>query len=136
MSISFMEYASSPVRKHFSFLLLRIRRFVNQSVAGMLEHRERQANRLMPGELGGRRSKDAGKRCARPITRSMLLGLMIAGLSSPVFTRAEEPTVREPRAAVTQQAVWSERGGHGCRHRSDWSIVAASSIPVLLDRRA
>ncbi|WP_128089598.1 hypothetical protein [Bradyrhizobium viridifuturi] len=132
MPISFMEYASSPVRRHFSFLLLRIRRIVNQSVAGMLEHRERQASRLMPGEPGGRRSKAAGSRWCRPIIRSAVLGLMIAGLSSPVFTRAEEPAVRKHQAGVAQQAVWSERSRHGCRHRSDWSIVAASSIPVLL----
>ncbi|WP_456671713.1 hypothetical protein [Bradyrhizobium sp. USDA 3256] len=128
MSISFMESISSPVRRHFSFLLLRIRRIVNQSVAGMLAHRERQASRLMPREAGGQ-SKDVGNRCSRPIGRSALLGLVIAGLSSPVFTRAEEPVVREHRAAPAQQA------SHGCRHRSDWSIVAASTIPVLLDRR-
>ena len=135
MSISFMESVSSPVRKHFYLLLLRIRRFVNQSVAGMLEHRERQASRLMPRERGGRRSTAAGNRCARPIIRSAVLGLMIAGLSSPVFTRAEEPVVRKSSPTPAQQAVWSERRKHGCRHRSDWTMVAASKIPVLLDRR-
>ncbi|MVT68020.1 hypothetical protein GPL21_23245 [Bradyrhizobium pachyrhizi] len=134
MSISFMESISSPVRRHFSFLLLRIRRIVNQSVAGMLAHRERQASRLMPREAGGQ-SKDAGNRCSRPIGRSALLGLVIAGLSSPVFTRAEEPVVREHRAAPAQQAASTQPSSHGCRHRSDWSIVAASTIPVLLDRR-
>ncbi|MCA6098568.1 MULTISPECIES: hypothetical protein [Bradyrhizobium] len=134
MSISFMESISSPVRRHFSFLLLRIRRIVNQSVAGMLAHRERQASRLMPRDAGGQ-SKGAGNRCSRPIGRSALLGLVIAGLSSPVFTRAEEPVVREHRAAPAQQAASTQRSSHGCRHRSDWSIVAASTIPVLLDRR-
>ncbi|WFU35317.1 hypothetical protein QA635_13255 [Bradyrhizobium brasilense] len=134
MSISFMESISSPVRRHFSFLLLRIRRIVNQSVAGMLAHRERQASRLMPREAGGQ-SKGAGNRCSRPIGRSALLGLVIAGLSSPVFTRAEEPVVREHRAAPAQQAASTQRSSHGCRHRSDWSIVAASTIPILLDRR-
>ncbi|MGY3443885.1 MULTISPECIES: hypothetical protein [unclassified Bradyrhizobium] len=135
MSISFMESISSPVRKHFSFLLLRIRRLVNRSVAGMLEHRERQADRLMPREPGGRRSKAAGKSCARPIIRSAVLGLMIAGLSSPVFTRAEQPVVRKNSPTLAQQAVWSERSKRGCRHRSDWTVVAASSIPVLLGYR-
>ncbi|MCP1914037.1 hypothetical protein J2R96_006517 [Bradyrhizobium elkanii] len=134
MSISFMESISSPVRRHFSFLLLRIRRIVNQSVAGMLAHRERQASRLMPRDAGGQ-SKGAGNRCSRPIGRSALLGLVIAGLSSPVFTRAEEPVVLEHRAAPAQQAASTQRSSHGCRHRSDWSIVAASTIPVLLDRR-
>ncbi|MGY2848075.1 MULTISPECIES: hypothetical protein [Bradyrhizobium] len=134
MSISFMESISSPVRRHFSFLLLRIRRIVNQSVAGMLAHRERQASRLMPRDAGGQ-SKGAGNRCSRPIGRSALLGLVIAGLSSPVFTRAEEPVVLEHRAAPAQQAALTQRSSHGCRHRSDWSIVAASTIPVLLDRR-
>ncbi|MCA1402158.1 hypothetical protein [Bradyrhizobium sp. BRP56] len=134
MSISFMESISSPVRRHFSFLLLRIRRIVNQSVAGMLAHRERQASRLMPRDAGGQ-SKGAGNRCSRPIGRSALLGLVIAGLSSPVFTRAEEPVVREHRAAPAQQAASTQRSGHGCRHRSDWSIVAASTILILLDRR-
>ncbi|WP_210162000.1 hypothetical protein, partial [Bradyrhizobium elkanii] len=67
--------------------------------------------------------------------RSALLGLVIAGLSSPLFTRAEEPVVREHRAAPAQQAASTQRSSHGCRHRSDWSIVAASTIPVLLDRR-
>ncbi|MCP1831190.1 hypothetical protein J2R76_007890 [Bradyrhizobium sp. USDA 4532] len=134
MSISFMESISSPVRRHFSFLLLRIRRIVNQSVAGMLAHRERQASRLMPRDAGGQ-SKGAGNRCSRPIGRSALLGLVIAGLSSPVFTRAEEPVVLAHRAAPAQQAASTQRSSHGCRHRSDWSIVAASTIPVLLDRR-
>ncbi|MCP1967793.1 hypothetical protein [Bradyrhizobium elkanii] len=135
MSISFMESVSSPVRRYFSFLLLRIRRIVNQSVAGMLAHRERQASRLMPREAGGRQSKGTGNRCSRPVGRSALLGLVIAGLSSPVFTRAEEPVVREHRAAPAQQVASTQRSSHGCRHRSDWSIVAASTIPVLLDRR-
>ncbi|MCS3451732.1 MULTISPECIES: hypothetical protein [Bradyrhizobium] len=135
MSISFMESISSPVRRHFSFLLLRIRRIVNQSVAGMLAHRERQASRLMPREAGGRQPKGAGSRCSGPVVRSALLGLVIAGLSSPVFTRAEEPVVREHRAASAQQATSTQRSSHGCRHRSDWSIVTASTIPVLLDRR-
>ena len=134
MSISFMESISSPVRRDFSFLLLRIRRIVNQSVAGMLAHRERQASRLMPRDAGGQ-SKGAGNRCSRPIGRSALLGLVIAGLSSPVFTRAEEPVVREHRAAPAQQAASTQRSSHGCRHRSDWSIVAASTILILLDRR-
>ena len=136
MPISFMESFSNPVRRHFSILLLRIRRIVNQSVAGMLARRERQANCLMSRDLGGRRSRGAGNRGPRPIIRSALLGLMIAGLSSPVFTRAEEPAVLEHRAAQTQQAVWPQRSGHGCRHHSDWNIVAASTIPVLLDRRS
>ncbi|WP_375788231.1 hypothetical protein ACE10Z_12815 [Bradyrhizobium sp. Pha-3] len=135
MPISFMESLYNPVRRHFSILLLRIRRIVNQSVAGMLARRERQANCLMSRDLGGGRSKGAGYRGSRPIIRSALLGLMIAGLSSPVFTRAEEPVVREHRAAQAQQAVWPQLR-HGCRHRSDWSIVAASRIPVLLDRRS
>ncbi|MGY3692008.1 hypothetical protein ACVIGA_002088 [Bradyrhizobium sp. USDA 3240] len=135
MPILFMESVSNPVRRHFSILLLRIRRIVNQSVAGMLAHRERQATRLMPREPGDRRLKHAGNRCSRPIIRSAVLGLMIAGLSSPVFTRAEEPVVRELHAAPAQQAVWSQRSKSGCRHRSDWSMVAASRIPVLLDRR-
>jgi hypothetical protein len=136
MPISFMECMSGPVRRHLSILLLRIRRIVNQSVAGMLARRERQASRLMPREPGDLRSKAAGNRSSRPIIRSALLGLMIAGLSSPVFTRAEEPAVREHRAAQAQQAAWPQRSGHGCRHRSDWSIVAASTIPVVLDRRS
>ncbi|MGF6426336.1 hypothetical protein [Bradyrhizobium elkanii] len=135
MSISYMESISSPVRRHFSFLLLRIRRIVNQSVAGMIAHRERQASRLMPREAGGRQPKGAGSRCSGPVVRSALLGLVIAGLSSPLFTRAEEPVVREHRAAPAQQAASTQRSSHGCRHRSDWSIVAASTIPVLLDRR-
>ncbi|WLA85359.1 MULTISPECIES: hypothetical protein [Bradyrhizobium] len=130
-----MESISSPVRRHFSFLLLRIRRIVNQSVAGMIAHRERQASRLMPREAGGRQPKGAGSRCSGPVVRSALLGLVIAGLSSPLFTRAEEPVVREHRAAPAQQAASTQRSSHGCRHRSDWSIVAASTIPVLLDRR-
>ncbi|UGA41181.1 hypothetical protein HU230_0022575 [Bradyrhizobium quebecense] len=136
MSISFMESFYNPVRRHFSILLLRIRRIVNQSVAGMLARRERQANCLMSRDLGGGRSKGAGNRGSRPIIGSALLGLMIAGLSSPVFTRAEEPAVREHRAGPAQQAAWPQRSGHGCRHRSDWSIVAASTIPVVLDRRS
>ncbi|WP_420965696.1 hypothetical protein [Bradyrhizobium sp. B120] len=136
MSISFMESFYNPVRRHFSILLLRIRRVVNQSVAGMLARRERQANCLMSRNLGGGRSRSAGNRGSRPIIRSALLGLMIAGLSSPVFTRAEEPVVREHGAAQAQRAVWSQRSGHGCRHRSDWSIVAASTIPALLDHRS
>ncbi|WP_338691325.1 hypothetical protein V5279_33255 [Bradyrhizobium sp. 26S5] len=128
MSISFMESVSSPVRRHISILLLRIRRIVNQLVAGMLANRERQVSGLMP--------REPGDRCSRPIIRSGLLGLVIAGLSSPVFTRAEEPVVREHRAAPVQQAVvWPQRSKHGCNHRSDWSIVAASTIPVFLDRR-
>ncbi|QIG93891.1 MULTISPECIES: hypothetical protein [unclassified Bradyrhizobium] len=136
MSISFMESVSSPVRRHFSILLLRIRRIVNQLVAGMLANRERQVSGLMPREPGSRRSKGAGDRCARPIIRSGLLGLVIAGLSSPVFTRAEEPVVLEHRAAPVQQAVvWPQRSKHGCSHRSDWSIAAASTITVFLDRR-
>lgn len=135
MSISFMESFSNPVRRHFSILLLRIRRIVNQSVAGMLARRERQANCLMSRDPGGRRSKSTRNRGSRPIIRSALLGLMIAGLSSPVFTRAEEPVVRELHAVPAQQAVWSQRSKSGCRHRSDWSMVAASRIPVLLDRR-
>ena len=130
MSISFMESVSDSARRHFSFLLLRFRRIVNQTVAGMLAHRERQASRLMPHERVGRRSK-----AARPINRSAVLGLMIAGLSSPVFTRAEEPVVRELRAAPAQQTAWPQRSRHGCRYRTDWSIVAASHIPVVLDRR-
>ncbi|TWB92120.1 hypothetical protein FBZ93_112189 [Bradyrhizobium macuxiense] len=133
MPISFMESVSSSVRRHFSILLLRIRRLVDQSVAGMLAHRERQASGLMP--RGGRRSKAAGIRCSRPIIRSAVLGLMIAGLSSPVFTRAEEPVVREHRAALVKQAVRTQHSGHGCRHRTDWSIVAASTIPALLGYR-
>ncbi|WP_194459603.1 hypothetical protein [Bradyrhizobium sp. CCBAU 53421] len=133
MSISFMEYLSNPARRHFSVLLLRIRRIVNQSVAGMLARRERQASRLMPRE--SRQSKGAGIRCSRPIIRSALLGFVIAGLSSPVFTRAEGPIAQGYRAAQAQQAVWPQRK-HGCRQRSDWNIVAASRIPVLLDRRS
>ncbi|MCC8983309.1 hypothetical protein [Bradyrhizobium acaciae] len=132
MSISFMEYLSNPARRHFSILLLRIRRIVNQSVAGMLARRERHASRLMPRE--SRRSKGADIRCSRPIIRSAVLGLVIAGLSSPVFTRAEGPVVQEYRA-VAQRAVWPQRK-HGCRQRSDWNIVAASRIPALLDRRS
>ncbi|MCC8958237.1 hypothetical protein H8B02_33915 [Bradyrhizobium sp. Pear77] len=128
MPISFMECMSGPVRRHLSILLVRIRRIVNQSVAGMLARRERQASRLMPRDPGDRRSKAAGNRSPRPIIRSALLGLMIAGLSSPVFTR-------QHRAAQAQQAVWPQRR-HGCRQHSDWSIVAASRIPALLDRRS
>jgi hypothetical protein len=135
MSISFMESLSSPVRRQLSILLLRIRRIVNQKVAGMLADGERQASRLMPHEPGGRQPKVAGSRCSRAIIRSVLLGLMIAGLSSPVFTRAEEPVGREHRAALAQQTVAPQRSKHGCRQRSDWSIVAASSIPALLGYR-
>ncbi|WP_143271734.1 hypothetical protein [Bradyrhizobium mercantei] len=135
MPISFMESVSGPARRHFSFLLLRFRRIVNRSVAGMLAHRERQAISLLPREPGGRQSKAAGIRWSRPIIRTAVLGLMIAGLSSPVFTRAEEPVVREHRAALTQHAAAPQRSSHGCRHRSDWSIVTAAHIPVLLDRR-
>ncbi|MES5482201.1 hypothetical protein QMZ05_05530 [Bradyrhizobium sp. INPA03-11B] len=135
MPISFMEFVSNSVRRHFSILLLRIRRLVNQSVAGMLAHRERQASGLMPRKHRGRRSKAGGIRCSQSIIRSAVLGLMIAGLSSPVFTRAEEPVVREHRAALVKQAVRTQRSGHGCRHRTDWSIVAASTIPALLGYR-
>jgi hypothetical protein len=134
MSISFMEPVISPAQKYFSIVLSRVNRIVNRSVARMLANRARQVSRFMLRRLGGRPSND-GVRRSRPINRSALFALMIAGLSSPVLTRAEGLIVREHHGARAQPAAAQQRERHRCRHRSEWSVVVASAIPATLDRR-
>ena len=60
MSITFEAPALSPSHRYLKALVLRLRRFVNRSVANMLESRERQATQYMLRRLSDRDLKDIG----------------------------------------------------------------------------
>jgi uncharacterized protein YjiS (DUF1127 family) len=62
MSILFETPALSPSHRYLKALVLRLRRFVNRSVANMLESRERQATQCMLNRLSDRDLKDIGLR--------------------------------------------------------------------------
>lgn len=135
MFFSFKEPVSGPVQKSFSIFLSRFRRIVNVSVARMLAARERQVSRFMLRRFGGRPLTNADIRRSQLIARRALFALVVAGLSAPVFTRAEGLIVREHHGAQAQRAVAQQLDRHRCRHRSQWSLVVASAIPAVLDQR-
>lgn len=60
MSIVFEAPALSPSHRYLKVLLLHFRRFVNRSVANMLESCERRATRYMLKRLSDRDLKDIG----------------------------------------------------------------------------
>ncbi|MCA6122269.1 hypothetical protein J6500_10270 [Bradyrhizobium sp. WSM 1704] len=123
------------VQKQFSMFLSRLRRIVNVSVARMLAARERQVSRFMLRRFGGRPLTSADIRRSRLIARRTLFALVVAGLSAPVFTRAEELIVRGHHGARAQHVASQQPDRHRCRYRSQWNIVVASAIPAILDQR-
>lgn len=60
MSIAFEAPALSPSHRYLKVLVLRLRRFVNRSVAETLASCERQAMRAMLKKLSDRDLKDIG----------------------------------------------------------------------------
>ena len=135
MFSSFKEPALGLVHKQFSNYLSRLRRIVNVSVARMLAARERQVSRFMLRRFGGRPLTNADIRRSRLIARRALFALVVAGLSAPVFTRAEGLIVRDHHGARAQQAASQQVNKHRCRYRAQWNIVVASAMPAILDQR-
>ena len=61
MSLLFQTPALSPSHRYLVAVLIRLRRFINRSVANMLANRERAATQFMLKKIGGRRLKDGGR---------------------------------------------------------------------------
>ena len=95
MSILFEAPALNPTQRHLKVFLLRIRRFINRSVANMLESRERQATQFMLRKLSDRDLKDIGLRRTNVGVRSAVFGLVVASSLTSVVTQAEETVVRD-----------------------------------------
>jgi uncharacterized protein YjiS (DUF1127 family) len=74
MSTFFEAPALNLSHRYLTAVLLRFRRFVNRSVANMLETRERQATRFMLKKLGDRELKDIGLRRTHVGIRSAPFG--------------------------------------------------------------
>ena len=92
MSITFEAPALSPSHRYLKALLLRFRRFVNRSVANMLESRERQATQYMLDKLRDRDLKDIGLERTHVGVRSAVFGLLVV---SPDGGCVTSPTVRD-----------------------------------------
>ena len=60
MSTLFEAPALNPAQRYLKALVLRLRRFVNRSVANMLESRERQATHYKRKRLDGHRTSEFG----------------------------------------------------------------------------
>ena len=105
MSTLFETPALSPSHRYLKALLLRIRRFVNRSVADMLASHERQATQAMLSNLGDRELKDIGLRRTHVGVRGAVFGLVIASSLTSVVTKAEETVVRD-KAQVAAKATF------------------------------
>lgn len=92
--------ALSPSHRYLAAVLLRLRRFINRSVANMLANREQAATQFMRRGLGDREPGKAGPSFHRMSVRAVLFGLIIAGALSPaaakfVHDHRSGATVRE-----------------------------------------
>ena len=115
MSTLFEAPVLNPAHRYLKALLLRLRRFVNRSVANMLANRERQATQFMLTKLGDRDLKDIGLRRTHVGVRSAVFGLVVMSSLSSVVTRAEETVVRDHSADRVQEAPKAT----ACRLRVD-----------------
>ncbi len=59
MSMSYPAPALNPSHRYLTIVLLRLRRFINRSVANMLANRERAATQFMSKKLGSRERRTA-----------------------------------------------------------------------------
>lgn len=81
MSTHYQAPALSLSQRHIVAVLLRLRRFVNRSVANRLANCERGATQFMRERLGER--EKAGPSLHRISVRAVLFGLIIVGALSP-----------------------------------------------------
>ena len=100
MSILFEAPALNPAQRHLKIFLLRVRRFINRSVANILANRERQATQFMLKKLRERDLKDIGLRRTHVGVRSAVFGLVVASSLTSVVTQAEETVVRDSAQAA------------------------------------
>jgi hypothetical protein len=87
MSMHDQAPALSPLHRYLTAVLLRLRRFINRSVANMLASRERAATQFMSKKLGVRELQKAGPSFHRMSVRAVLFGLIVAGALSPAAAK-------------------------------------------------
>ncbi|MCK1359964.1 hypothetical protein [Bradyrhizobium sp. 199] len=129
--------ALSPSHRYLFVVLVRLRRFVNRSVANMLVKRERAAVQFMTKKVGQRHPDCAGRSRGRVLgVRAALLGLIVAGLLSPAAARAEQPVSRDHRGGRAQQAprVFCDARNH--THTPDGGCVTARGEATVRDHRS
>ncbi|MBR0718897.1 hypothetical protein [Bradyrhizobium liaoningense] len=85
MSMHIQAPALSPSHRYLTAVLLRVRRFINRSVANMLANCERAATQFMRTRLGER--EKAGPSFHRMSVLAVLFGLIIAGVLSPAAAK-------------------------------------------------
>jgi uncharacterized protein YjiS (DUF1127 family) len=137
MSTLFEAPALNPAQRHFKALLLRLRRFVNRSVANMLANRERQATEFMLKKLSDRDLKDIGLRRTHVGVRSAVFGLVVASSLTSVVTQAQETVVRDHRGGRAQTAprtTFCDSRNH--THTPDGGCVTATGTPTVRDHRS
>ena len=132
MSMPSQAPALSPSHRYLAAVLVRLRRFVNRSVAGMLAKRERAVTQFMMKKLGDRHGNDARRRSA-PGVCAAILALTVASSLSPAGAKAEDPAHRDNRGGQTTDAFCDPRN-HS--HTPDGGCVTARAEPKLRDHRA
>ena len=85
MSMQYQAPALNPSQRYLAAVLLRLRRFVNRTVANMLANRERAATQFMSKKLGER--EKAGPTFDHTSVRAVLFGLIVAGAFLPAAAR-------------------------------------------------
>ncbi|TPQ33830.1 hypothetical protein C2U70_18530 [Bradyrhizobium guangdongense] len=73
--------------RYLTAVLLRLRRFVNRSVANMLANRERAATQFMSQKLGDRELRKAGLSLQPAGVRVVLFVLIVVGALSPAAAK-------------------------------------------------
>jgi len=137
MSTLFEAPALNPAQRYLKGLLLRLRRFINRSVANMLASRERQATEFMLKKLGDRDLKDIGLRRTQIGVRSAVFGLVVASSLSSVVTQAEETVVRDHRGGRAQTAPRTTPcDSRNHTHTPDGGCVTATGAPTVRDHRS
>ncbi|MFB6450893.1 hypothetical protein [Bradyrhizobium tunisiense] len=135
MSMPSQASALSPSHRYLAALLVRLRRFVNRSVADMLAKRERAATQFMMKKLRDRHGNDARRRSV-PDVRAAILVLMVANSLSPAAAKAEDSAVRDHRGGQVNQAPRTFCDPRSHTHTPDGGCDTARAAPKLRDHRA
>ena len=114
--------ALSPSHRYLTAILLRMRRFINRSVANMLANRERAAMQFVkePGHHQKARNDRMG-------VRSLLLGVIVAGSLLPAAATTQQPAIRDHRGDSAQRAVRTQ-----CKLRRPVQMPTADGVMTAI----
>ncbi|WP_314949470.1 hypothetical protein [Bradyrhizobium cosmicum] len=136
MPTPFQAPALNSSHNYLAAVLIRLRRFIDRSVAGMLAKRERAATQFMLTKPGHGRLKDDSRYGRRLSVRAALFGMIVAGSLSPAAAKADVPVVRDHRGGRAQQASRTVCDTRNHTHTPDGGCVTPAGNPTIRDHRS